>query len=74
MAALAAVADLFEQPRQDLRRRPPLHNVVTGDGVTRPEARVLSVGGGTSPGMPKQNILAMLEALEQFNGKRLAQV
>jgi uroporphyrinogen-III decarboxylase len=30
---------------------------------------ILSVGGGTSPGMPKQNILAMLKALEEFNGK-----
>jgi uroporphyrinogen decarboxylase len=35
---------------------------------------ILSVGGGTSPGMPRANIVAMLEALEQFNGKRLAQV
>ncbi len=35
---------------------------------------ILSVGGGTSPGMPRQNIVAMLEALEEFNGKRLAQV
>jgi uroporphyrinogen decarboxylase len=31
---------------------------------------ILSVGGGTSPGMPKRNILAMLGALEEFNGKR----
>jgi uroporphyrinogen decarboxylase len=31
---------------------------------------ILSVGGGTSPGMPKQNILAMLAALDEFNGKR----
>jgi len=38
------------------------------------EGIILSVGGGTSPGMPKRNIVAMLEALEQFNGKRLAQV
>lgn len=30
---------------------------------------ILSVGGGTSPGMPKQNILAMLAALNEFNGK-----
>ena len=28
---------------------------------------VLSVGGGTSPEMPRENVLAMLEALEQFN-------
>jgi uroporphyrinogen decarboxylase len=31
---------------------------------------ILSVGGGTSPGMPKQNILAMLQALAEFNGRR----
>jgi uroporphyrinogen decarboxylase len=31
---------------------------------------ILSVGGGTSPGMPKQNIEAMLAALAEFNGKR----
>jgi uroporphyrinogen-III decarboxylase len=31
------------------------------------EGIILSVGGGTSPGMPKQNIMAMLEALEEFN-------
>jgi uroporphyrinogen-III decarboxylase len=28
---------------------------------------ILSVGGGVSPGMPKANILAMLEALNEFN-------
>jgi len=31
---------------------------------------ILSVGGGTSPGMPRQNIQAMLAALAEFNGKR----
>ncbi|HLX95771.1 MAG TPA: uroporphyrinogen decarboxylase family protein, partial [Verrucomicrobiae bacterium] len=31
---------------------------------------ILSVGGGTSPGMPKQNIEAMLKALAEFNSKR----
>jgi uroporphyrinogen decarboxylase len=31
---------------------------------------ILSVGGGTSPGMPKQNIEAMLQALDEFNSKR----
>jgi uroporphyrinogen-III decarboxylase len=31
------------------------------------EGIILSVGGGTSPGMPRENILAMLEALEEFN-------
>jgi uroporphyrinogen decarboxylase len=29
----------------------------------------LSVGGGVSPGMPRENILAMLEALEEFNSR-----
>ena len=28
---------------------------------------ILSVGGGTSPGMPRQNIRAMLQALDEFN-------
>ncbi len=36
------------------------------------EGIILSVGGGTSPGMPRENILAMLEALEEFNAKRAA--
>jgi MtaA/CmuA family methyltransferase len=36
------------------------------------EGIILSVGGGTSPGMPKQNIEAMLKALEEFNSKRAA--
>ena len=30
---------------------------------------ILSVGGGTSPGMPRQNIQAMLQALAEFNGQ-----
>ena len=30
-------------------------------------ALVLSVGGGTSPGMPRQNIVAMQSALAEFN-------
>ena len=34
------------------------------------EGMILSVGGGVSPGMPRENIIAMLEALEQFNTKR----
>jgi uroporphyrinogen decarboxylase len=33
------------------------------------EGIILSVGGGTSPGMPRQNILAMLGALEEFNSQ-----
>jgi uroporphyrinogen decarboxylase len=35
------------------------------------EGIILSVGGGTSPGMPKQNILAMQAALEEFNCGRV---
>jgi uroporphyrinogen decarboxylase len=34
------------------------------------EGIILSVGGGASPGMPRQNIEAMLQALAEFNGKR----
>ena len=34
------------------------------------EGIVLSVGGGASPGMPRANIAAMLEALEEFNSSR----
>ena len=33
------------------------------------EGIILSVGGGTSPGMPRENIQAMLDALEEFNSK-----
>jgi len=36
------------------------------------EGIILSVGGGVSPGMPKANILAMLEALGEFNARRAA--
>jgi uroporphyrinogen decarboxylase len=36
-----------------------------GEGV------ILSVGGGVSPGMPRENVHAMLEALEQFNAARV---
>jgi uroporphyrinogen decarboxylase len=35
------------------------------------EGIILSVGGGTSPGMPKQNIEAMLQALAEFNSSRV---
>lgn len=31
------------------------------------EGIILSVGGGTSPGMPRANIQAMLQALKEFN-------
>jgi uroporphyrinogen decarboxylase len=34
------------------------------------EGIILSVGGGTSPGMPRQNIDAMLKALDEYNAKR----
>ena len=34
------------------------------------EGMILSVGGGTSPGMPRQNIQAMLQALDEFNSTR----
>lgn len=34
------------------------------------EGIILSVGGGTSPGMPRQNIQAMQQALAAFNSRR----
>jgi len=34
------------------------------------ERIILSVGGGTSPGMPKANIEAMLSALNDYNKAR----
>ena len=37
---------------------------------SRGEGIILSVGGGTSPGMPKQNIVAMQRALNAFNSHR----
>jgi uroporphyrinogen decarboxylase len=43
-------------------------DVLEGSGG---EGIILSVGGGTSPGMPRENIVAMLEALDEFNGTRL---
>src|SRR5205085_10941910 len=43
------------------------HEVLEGSGG---EGIILSVGGGSSPGMLRQNIVAMLEALEEFNSKR----
>jgi uroporphyrinogen-III decarboxylase len=33
------------------------------------EGIILSVGGGVSPGMPRQNIVAMLDALREFNAR-----
>jgi MtaA/CmuA family methyltransferase len=36
------------------------------------EGIILSVGGGTSPGMPRENILAMQKALNEYNSKRVS--
>jgi uroporphyrinogen decarboxylase len=36
------------------------------------EGIILSVGGGTSPGMPRENILAMMAAVEEFNALRVS--
>lgn len=36
------------------------------------EGIILSVGGGTSPGMPRENILAMLDGLRTYNEGRAA--
>jgi len=36
---------------------------------SRGEGIILSVGGGMSPGMPRENILAMQDALNEFNSK-----
>ena len=41
-------------------------DVLEGSGG---EGIILSVGGGVSPGMPRENILAMLDALNEFNGR-----
>ena len=35
------------------------------------EGMILSVGGGTSPGMPRENIVAMLETPQEYNAGRL---
>jgi uroporphyrinogen decarboxylase len=35
------------------------------------EGMVLSVGGGVSPGMPGENVRAMLDALNEYNAKRM---
>jgi uroporphyrinogen decarboxylase len=44
-------------------------DVLEGSGG---EGIILSVGGGASPGMPRENICAMLEALKQYNATRVA--
>ena len=45
-----------------------------GESPEQLVADILSVGGGVSPGMPRENILAMLEALQEFNEKRAGAV
>jgi uroporphyrinogen-III decarboxylase len=35
------------------------------------EGIILSVGGGVSPGMPRENVVAMYEALQSFNASRV---
>jgi uroporphyrinogen decarboxylase len=42
-------------------------DVLEGSGG---EGIILSVGGGVSPGMPRENVQAMLEALATFNAAR----
>ncbi|MBI4909118.1 MAG: uroporphyrinogen decarboxylase family protein [Acidobacteria bacterium] len=44
-------------------------DVLEGSGG---EGIILSVGGGVSPGMPRDNILAMRAALDEFHAGRLA--
>ena len=44
-------------------------SVLEGSGG---EGIILSVGGGVSPGMPRENVVAMLEALNEFNAARSA--
>jgi len=44
-------------------------DVLEGSGG---EGVILSVGGGVSPGMPKANIVAMQEALAEYNADRVA--
>ena len=47
-----------------------LHEFDRGEGAGG-EGIILSVGGGVSPGMPRENVLAMLEALNEFNAARV---
>jgi uroporphyrinogen decarboxylase len=42
-------------------------DVLAGSGG---EGIILSLGGGVSPGMPRANILALREALREFNAGR----
>ncbi|MEO8623697.1 MAG: uroporphyrinogen decarboxylase family protein, partial [bacterium] len=43
-------------------------------GFSDGRGMILSVGGGTSPGMPGANMTAMLEALNEFNAKLSSRV
>jgi uroporphyrinogen-III decarboxylase len=45
-------------------------DVLEGSGG---EGIILSVGGGVSPAMPRQNIMAMLQALDEFHAARVPQ-
>jgi uroporphyrinogen decarboxylase len=38
------------------------------------EGIILSVGGGVSPGMPRQNMVAMQDALQEYNARRVVSV
>ena len=51
-------------PREVKRATLDVLDGAEGEGI------VLSVGGGVSPGMPRANIVAMLEALQEFNASR----
>ena len=68
--------DLFCQLRRGENRGEGLESEVCGQEESEGsggEGVILSVGGGVSPGMPRENIVAMLEALEEFNTGRMAQ-
>ena len=55
-----------------VRGTPEEVRAATMDVLNKSEGEriILSVGGGTSPGMPKENIQAMLTALNEYNAAR----
>ena len=55
-----------------VRGTPEEVHAATMDVLNKSEGEriILSVGGGTSPGMPKANIEAMLSALNTYNAAR----
>jgi uroporphyrinogen decarboxylase len=57
-----------------VRGTPEEVHAATLDVLEKSEGKniILSVGGGTSPGMPRENILAMQAALAEYNAKRSA--